>query len=389
MNLRLPPIPKIYRNVLILTSPLTKILLLIVMFFGVHNYFDAYDYQLYYSAMQNIFSGSLPWANNIPILYPPFSFVPMIISYVISLITSSPTWFFVSMWVLLSICDIIIAFCIYYIGLKLYSKQTSFIAALLYSTAISVMFFSLTKFDACPTCIMMLAILFTIYGEKEKGYLFSIIGLFTKIWPIVVYPLLWVYNSAIGSYKQAVLYLVGAGILFAIMIYSGYSVLSVFTNFVYCNTIVFTINQYLIMVGIILPFDILINVFRILLIGILIGLMFYQYKNKKDVSILLKVILVAIMAIVFMIQYRSPQYNVWFVPIAALLLADRVWGVITFVGVQILCFIEFPVIWGSIYVNDNYTSPLALWFFTIYFIIMGVFLIMCLKFDGRKHETFE
>jgi hypothetical protein len=143
------------------------------------------------------------------------------------------------------------------------------------------------------------------------------------------------------------------------------------------------------MVGIVLPFDILVTVFRILLIGILIGLMFYQYKNKKDVSTLLKVILVAIMSIVFMIQYRSPQYNVWFIPIAALLLANRWWGIITFIGVQILCFIEFPVIWGSIYVNDNYTSPLALWFFTIYFIIMGVFLIMCLKFDGRKHETFE
>jgi hypothetical protein len=378
MNLQLPPIPKIYRNVLILTSPLTKILLLILMFFGVHNYFDTYDYQLYYSAMQNIFSGSLPWANGVPILYPPLAFIPMIISYIVSLITT-PVLFFVSMWVLLSICDVVTAFCIYYIGLKLYSKQTAFVAALLYSTAISVMFFSLTKFDAFPTCIMMLAILFTVYGEKEKGYLSSIIGLFTKIWPIVIYPFLWIYNSATGGYKQVVLYLAGAGIIFAIMIYSGYSVLSVFTNFVYCNTIVFTINQYFIMAGITTSLNILITIFKIILIGILVYLLYYQCKNKKNVSTLLKVILISIMALVFLIQYRSPQYTVWFMPIAALLLADRVWGIITFVAVQILCFIEFPVLWGSIYTNDAYTSPLALWFFTLYFIGMGIMLVMCLR----------
>jgi hypothetical protein len=386
MNLNLPPIPKIYHNAFIATPILTKIVLLIVMFCSTRNFYDAYDYQLYYSAAHNIFSGLLPWANGVPILYPPLAFIPMIISYIVSL-TTAPIWFFVSMWVLLSICDIITVFCIYYVGLKLYSKQTAFVAALLYATAISVMFFFLTKFDSFPTCIMMLAILFTIYGEKEKGYLFSIVGLFTKIWPIIIYPFLWIYNSKKRSLleegkKRAVLYLLGAGILFAFMILLGYSVLSTFTNFVYCNTIVFTLDQYFKMVGVGVPFDIFVTVFRILLVCILIGLMAYQYKNKKNVVTLLKVILVAIMAIVFMIQYRSPQYNVWFIPLAALLLANRGWGIITFIGVQILCFIEFPVIWGSIYVNDNYTSPLALWFFTLYFFVMGAMLVVCLRFDN-------
>jgi hypothetical protein len=389
--MHLPAIDPKKRNILILTSIATKIFVAFLLVIVFRSFIDMYDYQLYYQSVQNIVSGALPWANGVAVYYPPLAFFPMLISYAVSSFAGT-FGFVVTMWILLAICDIVTIFCIYYIGLKLYSEQTAFIAAMLYATAISVAYYSLSKFDAFPTCLAMLAILATIYGDKTQGYLASVAGLFVKLWPILLFPFLWIYNSRRTSLvtegkKRALWIALSVIVLFGVMIAAGFNGFFMYTSVVYCNTIVYALSQYLQMAGIALPFSVIVTIFRILTAAIILGALYYQYKQPKTISLLLKVILISIMATIFLMQYRSPQYSVWFIPFAALLLATDIRGILLFTGIQILSFIEFPLAFYSLYTNVQYTSPLALGFFTLFFLAYGLLLWQALKMEDQHPVT--
>ena len=392
--MHLPAIDPRRRNILILTSIATKIFVLLFLVIVFHSFVDIYDYQLYAESVQNILSGALPWANGVAVFYPPLAFVPMIIAYLVASVTGS-LGFFITMWILLAACDIVTVLCIYYVGLKLYSERTAYIAAMLYATAISVAYYSLCKYDAFPIFLAMLAVLATVYNDKTKGYLASVIGLFVKIWPVLLYPFLWVYNSGESSISslivegktRAIGILLATIVLFVAMIAVGYSAFLIYTNTIYCNTLVYTISQYFQLAGIQIPFSAMITAFHILAAGIILGALYYLYKKPKTPGLLLKVLLIALMATVLLMQYRSPQYSIWFMPLAALLLATDIWGILLFISVQILSFIEFPFAFWTLYTNSEYTSPLALGFFTLFFLAYGLLLWRALKMEEGKHHT--
>ena len=175
--MHLPAISPHRRNLLIVTSIFTKIVVIILTIFILHSFIDTFDYQNYHLAMQNILNGLAPWAGGTSVMYPPLCIhsdddsLRSVVGWRVYRVRS----FHVDSHGNL---DIITLFCIYYIGLKLYSEQTAFIAAMLYATSISMAYYSLSKFDAFPTCLAILAVLVTVYGDKTKGYLVSVAGLF-------------------------------------------------------------------------------------------------------------------------------------------------------------------------------------------------------------------
>jgi hypothetical protein len=260
---------------------------------------------------------------------------------------------------------------------------------MLYATAISAAYYSFCKFDALPTCLVMLAILATVYRDKTKGYLATVVGLFVKIWPIILYPFLWIYNSKDSSLiaegkKRAIGIALVTIVLFVAMMVAGYNGFLVYTDTVYCNTVVYAVSQYFLMAGVQLPFSAMVTVFHILTAATILGALYYLYRKPKTISLLLKVLLISIMATIFLMQYRSPQYNVWFMPFAALLLATDVWGILLFIGIQIFSFVEFPFAFWTIYTNTQYTSPFALGFFTIFFLAYGLLLWRALKMEAAN-----
>ena len=283
------------------------------------------------------------------------------------------------MWVLMLVCGIITTFCVYYIGLKIHSEKTAFIAAMLNATAISVAYYSLCRFDPFPSCLTMIAVLATIYGDKGTGYLASLLGLFTKIWPIIVFPFLWLYNSRTTSIMKegkarAFAFVAGRGLLFCLMLLAGYDKFLGYTDRVYCNTIPYTADQYLQVAGIVIPFSIIAMLFRILVVCVVIGALYLMYHQPKNIVLMLKLILAVIIAVIVFSQYRSPQYIVWFTPFAALLVAEDIWGTLLFIWVQIMAYIEYPLAFDVLYVNDHYVSEWALLFFTIFFLMIGLLL---------------
>jgi hypothetical protein len=383
--MNLPKIPPAYRTILILAPIIT---IIAVGLFGrvvFGSFADLFDFQIYYDAAENILHGQLPWA---------LAFVPVLIAYAISVVGGGFLVFALAMWALMLICNIITTFCVYYIGLKLYSEKTAFIAAILNATALSVAYYTLCRFDPFPTCLAMVAVLATLYGDKVTGYLASVLGLFVKIWPIVVFPFLWLYNARNTSLMEegkarAFAFIVGGGLLFGVMILGGYDKFLGYIDRVYCNTIPYTLDQYLQLLGIVIPFGIISTLFRILTVVVIAGALYLMYRQPKNIALMLKLILAVIIVITAFSQYRSPQYIVWFTPFAALLIADDIYGILLFIGVQVLAYIEYPLGYGVLYVNDKYVSEWGLVFFTVFFLVIGLLLWRALKMEGPYVQSEE
>jgi len=106
-----------------------------------------------------------------------------------------------------------------------------------------------------------------------------------------------------------------------------------------------------------------------------------MYRQPRNIALMLKMILAVIIVITAFSQYRSPQYIVWFTPFAALLVADDIRGILLFIAVQVLAYIEYPLGYGVLYVNDKYVSEWGLVFFTIFFLMMGLLLWQALKLE--------
>ncbi len=396
--MNVPKINPIHRNLLIITPLIT---IVVVGIFGIivfGSFTNLFDFQIYYQGVHNIISGQLPWTSGVEFYYPPLSFIPIIIAYVISLIGGGFFTFTMVMWALMLICDIVTTLCVYYIGLKLYPEKIAFAAALLNATAISVAYYVLCRFDSFPTCLAMFAVLATLYGDKVKGYLASIIGLFTKIWPVLLFPFLWIYNARHTSIiyegkKRAIWFLLASGLIFYLMIWWGYNRFLGYADMLgypdrmYCNTIPYAINQFLQMLNIAIPFSIIATIFRILTVVVFLSALYLMYQQPKNITRMLKLILVVIVVVILFSQYRSPQYIVWFTPFAALLVADDILGIIIFIGVQILAYIEYPLAYGVLYENGFYVTSWALVFFTVFFIAIGLLLWRALIMKSGFKES--
>jgi hypothetical protein len=383
--MNLPKISPKHRNILIMSQIIT---LLAVGIFGIMvsgSFPDFGDFKVYYHGVQNIISGQLPWAHGVQFYYPPLAFIPVIIAYAVSCIGGGFFVFILAMGALMLTCAMVTTFCVYYIGLKLYSEKIAFTAAFLNATAVSAAFYVVCRFDPFPTSLAMVAALATLYGEESRGYLASVLGLFTKLWPIVLFPFLWIYNARHTSIieegkKRAFAFLSAGTMIFGLMLWCGYTRvfgyanMLGFTDKVYCNTIPYTVNQYLHRVNIAVPFSSIAILFRILTVVVILGALYLMYQQPKNIARMVKLILVVTVVAIMFSQYRSPQYLVWFTPFAALLVADDLFGIVLFTGVQVLGYLEFPLSYSVLWVNSRYLSDGALVFFTVFFIMLGLLL---------------
>jgi hypothetical protein len=145
-------------------------------------------------------------------------------------------------------------------------------------------------------------------------------------------------------------------------------------DIVFCNTVPYTVNQYLQMVNITVPYSSVALLFRIFTVVIILGALYLMYQQPENIARMLKLILVVIVVAIMFSTFRAPQYIVWFTPFAALLVADDLWGIVLFIGVQILGFIEYPLAYDVVYENHTYLSEWALVFFTVFFIMLGLLL---------------
>jgi len=123
---------------------------------------------------------------------------------------------------------------------------------------------------------------------------------------------------------------------------------------------------------------------------ILLFLVAFAYiEPKKDPRFLIKLIAVSIFVVIFCMKYHSPQYVVWFTPFVCLLVADSIYGIAIFYITQVITYFEFPLTFGTLYLNGNYLGAsgttlwyLALVFFTINFVTYILLMYFAVKPTG-------
>jgi hypothetical protein len=379
---------------LIVASLLIKFFVIVVTPTVFHSFIDYFDLQFYFEHAVKILDGQLPYiAYNFD--YPVLIFIPILIALIPAVLFQNGTFFIFSFQGLMVICDLVTLLCVYFISLKLYNERTAFISGLLFATAFSTAYFVLTKYDAFPTSLLMLAVFFTLCGMSMKGYVAAGLGFFAKIFPAIAFPFLILHNTKKSTLKEEVVAVLKVMVPLSLVLLIPVLIIrpeAIRTYLfatgasvgVYVNTATYTLYSWLNGVGHIGVSPENVSLMMYMLLGItVLYLLYTAYTDteKRPVT-LLKILLCALIAVIFFTKFHSPQYIVWFTPFLCLLVADDLYKIVLFYIVQVFAYIEFPLMFGSFYTNLEYTNAVRSsgWYMTLIFFTLQYTALMVLVF---------
>lgn len=347
-----------------------KIAFLVFSYFVLFTGLDMFDLNYYYEHGILLLSGHLPYFD-FSFDYPPIVFIPILLS----LVLSNNFVVFVSLFNgIMILCDLVTALCVYFIALEVFNKDsTAFKAAIIYSTSLELAYFTFTKFDAFPTMVLMVALLLTLKSDRIKGYYALVVGGFTKIFPVITGPFVFLYNASksdpVKEIKSLWPVVIAPCTVLAAISWVTLSSVSLGTGAtgswsrgaVYVNTIEYTVFALLhdaFGISDISP-DQVATCGYVLMVSILLYLVYYAYRTPQTPQIFIKIVLAALFTFVALWSYHSPQYLFWYMPLIAILIVNNVRSIILYYVVQIVAFIEFPKAFSLLWVNDAYRATLG------------------------------
>lgn len=357
-------------------SLMSKLFLFILTVFILKSGMDTFGIMYYYDHAVSVFNGSYPYISYY-YEYPLLSFVPVIIALIPSLLVNNSILLYVLIFsILMIICDCITTACVYLIARKIWNDpKRAFISACLYISAISAAYFVMIEHSAFSECLLMIGLTLVIY-EKDafknyvNGYFALICGYFVKVYPIVALPFVILHKSRSTSLKQEIVSTLWAIVPVSLVLFVPLYILNPesIKTFIparmdigyFPNTIIWTLHVWLHDIARInITIDTVLT-FVYICMGLAFVILFYSaFKYKKqDSLILIKFVLCAIMIIVLSFKVRSPQYVVWFTPFMCILIADNIYKMGLFYFTQILAYIEFPLTFGLLWTNIEYTNPI-------------------------------
>ncbi|PKG31463.1 MAG: hypothetical protein CW742_13280 [Methanoregula sp.] len=355
------------------------------------SFVDYFDIGIYLKYTLLTLEGGFPYTSA-EFQYPILAFVPMMIAAIPALLFQNAMAFFFTFQALMVLCDIVTVLCVYLICLKLFNEKTALLAGLIYAAAFAAAYFVITKYDAFPAALLMLALLFTIYGHSAKGYAVSVIGAFAKVFPGIALPFLILFNAKKTSLREEIIAALKVGgpvfiILFVPLFVLYPETLKIYLPIrselgYYSNTLTFTLYSWFHDVfGLSISID-LVSAGMYLLMGAgFLILLFIAWKlPQRDAVLMLKLILCAIVLVVFCAKVRSPQYIVWFTPLLCILAVDDSRKIAALFVFQALAYIEFPLMFGAYYTALTYTGPVMSggWMVTLgMFTLMYLSLLAC------------
>ncbi len=346
--------------------------------------------------------GQIPYVN-FDFAYPVLLIVPIAIALVPAILTNTAMMFVYTFQALMVICDIVTILCIYLIGLRLGNERTAFYSGLLYACAFSAAYFVITKYDAFPACLLMLAILFTVYRNGMKGYAASIVGFFAKVFPLLALPFCILYNAKGTSLKQEIIAAAKIVLPVSAVLFLPLFILrpDTFWTYVpvrselgyYSNTLTFTVFSW---VHDVFHAGVSIDIISALMyIGMGVGILALLYAAYtipgREPKLLIKLVLCAVVLVVVCAKVRSPQYIVWFTPLLCLLAADDIRKIVALFIYQGLAYLEFPLMFGTFYTAVTYTDPVLSsgWVITlVVFTLEYLALFVCLWLVVNPQEIY-
>jgi hypothetical protein len=357
---------------------------------------DYFDIRNYIIASLLVLKGNIPYIT-LDYEYAILSLLPMMISVIIANLLGDIRFSMFIFQLLMIICNIITTLSIYFIVLKLYQNNTlAYRAGLVYIISVVALYTTLTRYDAFPVCLLVVSILLFIY--KKDGFTISVIGFFTKIFPIITYPFFIIYSLknheninwkriiSIGGILTTLLIVPfmlmgGLKVVNPYLFASGSTITNIYTN-TFSYTI-FSIIHDIILLKISL--NIIFTCMTAILILSILYLLYYIYistiHSYRDMILSICIIL---SLLIITAKFHSPQYFMWISPLFVILIIDDIKKVILYMIFQIMTFIEFPILFGKYYTNVS--LPMVgssdwftiIFFFLIEYLTMIILLIWCI-----------
>lgn len=389
-------VPTVYKHLflIVIVTIITNVAILNITTGIFHSFVDLFDISIYFKHAINIVSGQIPYVD-FSFEYPVLFLIPVCIPIFGVLVTQDPFTYVVIFQIFMTIIDIIIAILVYFIALRIFKNQNALYAGILFASAFSSAYFSMTKSDAFPTLFLLLAVFCTIWGYKKFDYISSLLGFFIKVFPALIIPYQIVYNWNEGSkmheIKRLFLYAVIFGALLIIpvaLIYPEFYRPYLFATgaglSIYVNTATYTLYALL---HDVLHLGVSMNTvssFMYLLMALMIGslLVFSYFNGISSPQRLLVLTYLTLFAVIFFTKFHSPQYLVWVTPFMALALCGSISRVVLFYIFQGIAYIEFPLMWNVLYVNQQYLAPYGSsgWYAALGFFAVEAFVFLVVTY---------
>ena len=386
-------------TILIALSIIIKFAVMLLTTGVLHSFIDIFDISVYFQYAMQVLGGEIPYLD-FPLEYPQLSLIVILVPLIFTVLTQDPSTYLVVHQVFMSVFDILTTLLVYLIALKVSNQRCAFISGVLSATAFSSAYFVLTKYDAFPTFLLMLSLFLFIYRKETCGYLSAAAGFLAKWFPGLAIPYFALHEHMSGRSSRAIgrniivaasLFLI-VTLPFAVMNSSGF--LATYTAHTgraalahsFCYYIDFVLENAL---G--LSFFAQISLFLMALVQILLLGYYYSTKNTSA-EYLCAFLFFSTFAFIILNNVFSPQYILWITPFLAIFLVHSYKEVALFYAIQAWMYLEFPLLYRSIYINDGYfigdASPLIstpFFFFTVKFILL--FIAFSVVWSSLRHPN--
>ena len=370
--------------ILIALSIVTEIAVILTTTGIFHSFIDIFDISVYFQYAMQILEGGVPYVD-FPLEYPQMSLIVFLVPLIFTTLTGDPSTYVIVHQIFMSFFNILTVLIVYLIALKISGQKCALISGILSATAFSSAYFVLTKYDAFPTFLLMLSLFLFIYQKETCGYLSAAVGFLAKWFPGLAIPYFVLHEHMGGRdiriigrriIATATLFLIvilpfvilnSSGFLATYTAHSGRAALA----HSFCYYVDFILENILGLSFFAQVSLLLMVVLQILLLG------YYYLVKDTSIEYLCAFLFFSIFAFIILNNVFSPQYILWITPFLAIFLARSYREVILFYAIQIWMYLEFPILYRSIYINDGYFieggNPfisIPFLFFTVKFILL-------------------
>jgi hypothetical protein len=311
---------------------------------------------LYHSYISQALSGHIPYVDY-TIEYPQLFLVPMVIAAIPTLLIAGHPVFVVSYIILMCLVDIAVLVCVYFIAAKLFGYNRAFFCGLLYATAFFSAFAGSFSFDIVPTFFLVSALALFLYRKEIPAYVSAACGFLTKWFPAACFPFFVLYtiknknDPAPMKKGLAVSGLVIMVCLIPFMVMNLQGFLFTYLTQLGRPSEVHSLVYYLDIVPKSItgftPFGELSLVLLLIIEGLLLY-WYYRYASGKPL-ILCYALFFSVFSFILLNKALTPYFLIWIVPFLALFLVKTKWQVLLFYGIQLIMFLESPVLQSIVY----------------------------------------
>ena len=318
------------------------------------------DTKLYYWYATSLTWGQVPYSSYY-VPYPQFFFIPLLIALIPALIIQNYPVYLYSFSGLMVIVDTATLLLVYSIAGKLWGQSKAFLCGLLYATAFSAAFFVPIYYDAVPSFLLILSLWMFLYRSEMAGYLLATAGVLTKWFPFFALPYYLLHGLKTGrrwkDFTRPILYcsiMVILTIVPFILLNTGeflrtYTVHigrmpEVNSSIYYLDTLcsfLFNANPFH-------SFS-----FLLVIVAELALLSWYFRRLDSGAYALIGCIFLSIFVFVFFNRVFSTNYIIWLTPFLALLLCRTPRHILLFYLIQLVMYLETPVLFGIVYAPFN------------------------------------